>query len=317
MICSIYRGEFIMCIKNLVLTFALLCFASTSFASATRHEFADDLTTSNGFVLTIPGVTDTLVGLAATQTLTNKSISGAANTFSLIPVSAIATGTGLGVPSGGTGGVSFTSNGILFGAGTSALSVTAAGSQFQVLQAGSGGTPQFAALNLSQSAAITGTLPLASGGTGQTSASAAINALVPSQTSNSGDFLTTNGTSVSWAAIPSVGPVLNGTSASPQSVTAAGGISLSGITYSNVAFITGSGSAQTVTATPSITACTADGQSLKLIGTSASNTVTLQDQSNLASSGLSLNGNFIASKDSVIGLHCDITQGLWIEDFRR
>ena len=50
------------------------------------------------------------------------------------------------------------------------------------------------------SIAFSGTLPIASGGTGQTSASAAINALVPSQSGNAGLFLTTNGTAVSWGA---------------------------------------------------------------------------------------------------------------------
>lgn len=44
-----------------------------------------------------------------------------------------------------------------------------------------------------------GTLAVANGGTGQTSASAAINALVPTQSGNSGKFLTTNGSAVSWA----------------------------------------------------------------------------------------------------------------------
>lgn len=47
-----------------------------------------------------------------------------------------------------------------------------------------------------------GTLSIANGGTGATTASGAINALVPSQTSSAGMFLTTNGTVVSWAPIP-------------------------------------------------------------------------------------------------------------------
>ena len=41
-------------------------------------------------------------------------------------------------------------------------------------------------------------IPIANGGTGQTSANAAFNALAPSQGGNSGKFLTTNGTSPSW-----------------------------------------------------------------------------------------------------------------------
>jgi hypothetical protein len=45
---------------------------------------------------------------------------------------------------------------------------------------------------------VTGTVAIANGGTGQTTANAALNALLPSQTSNSGKFLTTNGTDTSW-----------------------------------------------------------------------------------------------------------------------
>ena len=44
-------------------------------------------------------------------------------------------------------------------------------------------------------------LPVANGGTGQTSTTAAFDALAPSQTSNSGKYLTTNGTTTSWATV--------------------------------------------------------------------------------------------------------------------
>jgi hypothetical protein len=62
------------------------------------------------------------------------------------------------------------------------------------------------ALTLSNAGIITNatwngtTIAIANGGTGQTTASTAINALVPSQTGNSGDVLSTNGTAVSWTA---------------------------------------------------------------------------------------------------------------------
>lgn len=45
---------------------------------------------------------------------------------------------------------------------------------------------------------------IAQGGTGQTSANAAFNALAPSQASNSGKLLTTNGTDTSWASLSSL-----------------------------------------------------------------------------------------------------------------
>jgi hypothetical protein len=47
-----------------------------------------------------------------------------------------------------------------------------------------------------------GTLAIANGGTGQTTANAAFNALAPSQTGNSGKYLTTDGTDTSWATNP-------------------------------------------------------------------------------------------------------------------
>jgi len=48
------------------------------------------------------------------------------------------------------------------------------------------------------------TIPIGNGGTGAATANAALNALLPSQTGNSGEFLTTDGTNASWAA-PSLG----------------------------------------------------------------------------------------------------------------
>jgi hypothetical protein len=68
----------------------------------------------------------------------------------------------LGVPNGGCGAGTFTTNGMLYGNGTSPCGATAAGSQYQVFQVGFAGTPTVGALNLGQSAAITGTLPGAS-----------------------------------------------------------------------------------------------------------------------------------------------------------
>ena len=55
--------------------------------------------------------------------------------------------TDLVVADGGTGASTFTSKGILYGNGTGALQVTAAGSEGQILQAGSGGTPEFGGID--------------------------------------------------------------------------------------------------------------------------------------------------------------------------
>jgi hypothetical protein len=77
--------------------------------------------------------------------------------------------------------------------------------------------------NISGNAAnVTGTVAIANGGTGQTTANAAFNALVPSQTSQSGKYLTTDGTNTSWAANPL------GTVTSVGGTGTVSGISLSG-----------------------------------------------------------------------------------------
>lgn len=49
---------------------------------------------------------------------------------------------------------------------------------------------------------LTGTLGLGSGGTGQTTANGAFNALVPSQVGNNGKYLTTDGSNTSWGTNP-------------------------------------------------------------------------------------------------------------------
>jgi hypothetical protein len=71
----------------------------------------------------------------------------------------------LPVGSGGTGAASFTNNGILVGSGSLPVS-TVTGSHYQVLTASANGTPSFGSLNLDQTAAVTGILPKANGGTG-------------------------------------------------------------------------------------------------------------------------------------------------------
>jgi|688.fasta_scaffold02316_31 hypothetical protein len=65
-------------------------------------------------------------------------------------------------------------------------------------------------------------LPLANGGTGQTTANAAFNAIAPSQSGNSGKYLTSDGTDTSWA----VNPL--GTVTSVAGIGTVNGLTLSG-----------------------------------------------------------------------------------------
>lgn len=92
-------------------------------------------------------------------------------------------------------------------------------------------------LTVTGSTTLGSALPIAQGGTGQTTASGAINALMPSQTSNSGRYLTTNGVSVSWGTVtPGTGTVssvalqsnLSGISVTGSPVTTSGTLILSG-----------------------------------------------------------------------------------------
>jgi hypothetical protein len=94
--------------------------------------------------------------------------------------------------------VSLTSNLALLGATSGSVTIAApavAGSTTLTLPSTSGTL-------LQSGTAVT----IAQGGTGQTTASAAFDALAPSQTSNSGKYLTTNGTTTSWGTVSGGSP---------------------------------------------------------------------------------------------------------------
>ena len=82
----------------------------------------------------------------------------------IVNLSAGVTGA-LPVSNGGTGTTILANNGVLIGAGNLPVS-TATGSQYQVFTSGAGGALGFGAVNLAQSAAVSGVLPTANGGTG-------------------------------------------------------------------------------------------------------------------------------------------------------
>jgi hypothetical protein len=80
---------------------------------------------------------------------------------------------------------------------------------------------------------VSGTLPIANGGTGQTTAMTAATALLPDQSSNSGKYLTTNGSgTLSWETVSGYSaPTLGSTSiASGATVTTVTGLTLDGAT---------------------------------------------------------------------------------------
>jgi hypothetical protein len=100
---------------------------------------------------------------------------------------------------------------------------------------------------------ISGTIAIANGGTGQTTANAAINALLPSQASQSGKILSTNGTDTSWIAAGGTGTVTSVALTAPSifsvsgsPITAAGTLAL---TYSGTALPVANGGSGATTLT--------------------------------------------------------------------
>lgn len=253
-------------------------FASV-FAFATSNKVIEgDIwkTPDHSKVYTPPAATDTLVGRVSTDTLTNKSMSGSSNTFTNLPFSAV-TGTvpvnqgGTNLTSGTSGGIlgftatgalasssALTANQVVIGGGAGATpSVLAAGSQYQSLVMGAS-NPGYGALNLGQSAAITGTLPIGNGGTGQATATAAANALLPSQTGNSGFVLSTNGTNTSWISAGGVGTVTSVAMTVPTFMSVSGspitGSGTFGLTLSGTALPVANGGTAVTSVTTSPTA---------------------------------------------------------------
>lgn len=120
------------------------------------------------------------------------------------------------------------------GVGTITIGASSGASGVTTLSGGSTGlTPSSPT---SGDVVLDGVLDINNGGTGQTTASQAINALLPSQVGNTGKYLTTNGSVSSWGTITSTGTVtsvnissnLSGVTASGGPVTTSGTITLGG-----------------------------------------------------------------------------------------
>lgn len=106
---------------------------------------------------------------------------------------------------GGTGLNAYSRGDLIYAPATdqlTTLAFTNAASRYLTNQGAGSTVPAWSQVNLANG--VFGTLAITFGGTGATTANAAFNNLVPSQTSNSGKALTTDGTDTHWTAVGSV-----------------------------------------------------------------------------------------------------------------
>jgi hypothetical protein len=85
-----------------------------------------------------------------------------------------------------------------------------------------GSTAGTSTTTLNGTTTLANALAVTSGGTGQTTATAAFNALAPSQATNAGKYLTTNGTTTSWGTISATGTVTSVAASVPLGLTISG-----------------------------------------------------------------------------------------------
>ena len=162
---------------------------------------------------------------------------------------------------------------------------------------------------------ISGTVPIANGGTGQTTANAAINALLPSQASQSGKVLSTDGTNTSWIAAGGTGTVTSVALTAPSifsvsgsPITAAGTLAL---TYSGTALPVANGGSGATTLTgyvkgngTSAFTASATVPSTDIIGLG---TMSTQNANSVTITGGTVNGTTIGATTATTGAFTTLT----------
>ncbi len=219
---------------------------------------ATNLSNHESDTTNVHGIADTslLVTTTGTQTLTNKTITS--------PVISTISNTGTLTLPTTTGTVALTSdittaiNNLVDGAPAAldtlnelAAAINDDASYASTITTALGtkaplADPTFTGTATIPTLSLTNALSISNGGTGQTTAMAAATALLPSQTSNSGKYLTNDGSgTLSWGTVTGYSaPTLGSTSiASGATVTTITGLTLSGATLTGT--LTAGGSAGT------------------------------------------------------------------------
>jgi hypothetical protein len=195
-------------------------------ANAALNALLPSQATNNGKVLQTNG-TDASWAAASTGTVTSVSVvtangvSGSVATSTTTPaitlslgaitptsVAASGTVTGSNLSGTNTGDQTITLTGDVTGSGTGSFAATIGPAKVtNGMLAGSIAATKLVGTDIATVGTITSgtwtgtTIAVANGGTGQTSANAGFNALAPSQTGNSGKYLTTNATNTSWVTV--------------------------------------------------------------------------------------------------------------------
>ena len=187
---------------------------------------------STGDVLTVTGGVPVWAPPVSTGTVTSVAGSGGSTGLTLTGGPITSTGTltlggTLGVANGGTGAATLTAHGVMLGNGASAVNLTSVGTTNTVLHGNTSADPTFSAVSLSGD--VTGTLPIANGGTNGTTRAAAFNNLVPDSTGKSGDYLQVlAGGGYDWIANNGVTSFSAGVTGLTPSTATTGAVTLAG-----------------------------------------------------------------------------------------
>lgn len=193
-------------------------------------ELAINITDGKLYYKDNTGTVRLLADNAVTTPVTSITFASTGLTPSTATSGAVTVGGTLATGNGGTDITTYTTGDILYASATNVLSKLASTTAGYVLTAGgvgvapawaasTGGVTSFSAgttgltPNTATTGAITlaGTLAIANGGTGQTTANTAFNALAPSQVSANGKYLTSDGTNTSWGTISAGASLSNDT----------------------------------------------------------------------------------------------------------